>query len=426
MRKTLLSAAMMVACISVSAQKLTYIPWTENALMKGTVISNNGKFVGGSDTEGRGFIYDTTTGQIKYFQSPKLGGDDEQTQTSDADVRWITDDGIGVGYIEECAAKFNFATGEYEKILDENSLVNYISSDGTMFGCSYDNAYIMTPIMIVNGKKTELPQATDSWLGYESDGMNVRGGNADGSVLLGLAHDNFDTSPIVMWALNKDKKAYSVVPVSKKYLDASFALDGPQKFDKFEGAAISQNGKYVALILHDKTKSDEGMSIARYNVDTDTYDEITCPEASDGMLYYADAISNDGTIVGYIVDETGARSAMICKGGETEAKKMSEVYPTLADIAKMDANQNNTPCGITPDGRYIVGFGYVDMDDNNLCWGTYVIDTQATDGVDNATAEAKSNKVVASYTVDGKKTRPAANRLHINKFADGRTLKVVK
>ena len=68
------------------------------------------------------------------------------------------------------------------------------------------------------------------------------------------------------------------------------------------------------------------------------------------------------------------------------------------------------------------------MDESNLCYGTYYIDTQAgSDGVDNATSEAKSNKVVASYSIDGKKNRPAAaNRLHINKLANGKAVKVAK
>ena len=257
--------------------------------------------------------------------------------------------------------------------------------------------------------------------------MGIRGGNADGSVLLGYGQDNYATFPLMIWALNKDNTTYSVIPVCKKYLDASDFLDGPQDFDWFEGAAISSNGKYVAINLHNKNE-EQSMEIARYNVVTDTYENITCPELSADMWYYANAIADDGTIVGYIEDQmSGARYACIVKAGETEAKRMSEVFPTLTDIVKMDGNEFNSPYAITPDGRYIAGFGYVDMDDENLCWGTYYIDTQSsTDGVDNAAADAKASKVVASYGIDGKKTRPAANRLHINKFANGKAVKVVK
>lgn len=426
MRKALLSAAFIAACISASAQKLTYIPWTDNAFIQGTVISNNGKYVAGSDFMGRGFIYDTENKEMKYFVSPQLGGEDTES-TVDADVRCVTNDGIGVGYLEEVATKFDFATGKYEKILDEGSIANYITSDGKIFGITYNKAYQQTPIMIVDGKKTELPQSSEAWLGFENDGMGIGGGNADGSVLLGYGQDNYATFPLMIWALNKDNTTYSVIPVCKKYLDASDFLDGPQDFDWFEGAAISSNGKYVAINLHNKNE-EQSMEIARYNVVTDTYENITCPELSADMWYYANAIADDGTIVGYIEDQmSGARYACIVKAGETEAKRMSEVFPTLTDIVKMDGNEFNSPCAITPDGRYIAGFGYVDMDDENLCWGTYYIDTQSsTDGVDNAAADAKASKVVASYGIDGKKTRPAANRLHINKFANGKAVKVVK
>lgn len=426
MKKILLSAALMAACVTISAQKLTYIPWTENALMQGTVISDNGKYVGGSDTEGRAFIYDTTTGQIKYFVSPNLGSENSQS-ANDADVRAISNDGIGVGYLENTATKFNFATGEYEKLLNENSIANYISTEGKIFGLTYNKAYQQTPVIFSDGTKTELPQATEAWLGYECDGMGVRSGNADGSVLIGYSQDSFATSPLIIWALNKDNTTYSVVPASKKYVDTSMMLDGPQKFESFEGAAISQNGKYVAVNLHDKEDYDHGSTFVRYNVETDTYEDITCPELSDVLWYYANAVSNDGTIIGYIEDQqSGARYAMICKAGETEAKRMSEVFPTLTDIAKMDANQTNTPCAITSDGRYIAGFGYVDMDETSLCFGTYFIDTKAsTDGVDNAASDSKANKVVASYTVDGKKNRPVNNRLHINKLANGKSVKTI-
>lgn len=426
MRKILLTAAFVAACMATSAQKISYIPWTENALMQGTVISDNGKYVGGSDTEGRAFIYNTETGEIKYFQSPSLGTDGLEYQP-DADIRSLTDDGVGVGYIEENAATFDFATGEYKKILDEPSIANKITTDGKIFGLTY-NTYLQTPIMIADGKKTELAQATDAWLGYECSGMGVTGGSADGSVLIGLAQDNFATYPMMLWSLNKDNTTYSVVPASKKYIDESFELDGPQNFDYFEGAAISSNGKYAVINLHDKNDFENGISVARYNVETDTYELITCPELSADMYYYGNSIADDGTIVGYIEDQNSyARYGMICKGNETTAKRLAEEYPTITDLVTLDNNEANSPCMITPDGRYIAGFAYVDMDESTLCWGTYFIDTQSeTDGVDNATAESKANKVVASYGIDGKKSRIAANSLRINKYANGKSVKIAK
>ena len=76
MKKILLSVALLAATFGASAQKLSYIPYEDNALMMGITISANGRYVAGSDTEGRAFIYDTQAKQIKYFQSPNLGETD--------------------------------------------------------------------------------------------------------------------------------------------------------------------------------------------------------------------------------------------------------------------------------------------------------------------------------------------------------------
>ena len=69
MKKILLSVALLAATCGASAQKLSYIPYEDNALMRGVTISANGRYVAGSDTGGRAFIYDTQAKQIKYFQS---------------------------------------------------------------------------------------------------------------------------------------------------------------------------------------------------------------------------------------------------------------------------------------------------------------------------------------------------------------------
>lgn len=73
MKKILLSVALLAATCGASAQKFSYVPYADNALMTGVTISANGRYVAGDDTEGRAFIYDTQDKQIKYFQSSKLG-----------------------------------------------------------------------------------------------------------------------------------------------------------------------------------------------------------------------------------------------------------------------------------------------------------------------------------------------------------------
>ena len=96
MKKILLSVALLAATCGTSAQKLSYIPYEDNALMMGITISANGRYVAGGDTEGRAFIYDTQAKQIKYFQSPNLGETDADLADL-ASIRSVTHDGVGYG-----------------------------------------------------------------------------------------------------------------------------------------------------------------------------------------------------------------------------------------------------------------------------------------------------------------------------------------
>lgn len=138
MKKTILSAALFAVCVAASAQKITYVPYTDNPILTGTTISENGRYLAGPDIEGRVFIYDTETGKLKMFQSPSL--DDENAGIEAwADIRSVTNDGVGYGDVDAKSAKFDFATGKYNYLLDESvedhSLVHYATADGK-FNCA--------------------------------------------------------------------------------------------------------------------------------------------------------------------------------------------------------------------------------------------------------------------------------------------------
>ena len=182
--------------------------------------------------------------------------------------------------------------------------------------------------------------------------------------------------------------------------------------------------------VHKKVDEVQGMAIARYNVEADSVELINCPEISPIEYYYSSGISNDGTIVGFIEDQTNyGRVGIICLAGETEAKRLTEVYPNVPELTQLETNQLNVPCAITPDGRYIAGYGYVDYDDESLCYGTWYFDTKGgEDAVESVAAADKDAQVVASYGLDGKAKRiSGANRgLRINKLANGKVRKVVK
>ena len=435
MRKFLLSAALVAACGMASAQKLTYYPWTSNGYLQAITCSQNGQYIGGEDMGGQAFIADMKTGEIKYFASENLGNEDG-TEEPDACVNCVNNDGIGYGYFESHAAKFDFNTGKTTIIEDEEmSLVRSATTDGSQkFGVTYDKAYTQTPCYWnTDGVRTVLPQFSDEVVGYETNGYKAIQVSADGSTILGGVVDNFASDPMVIWHRNSDNQTYSLTVPSKRFFDGSFELDGFQKYDMVKGEAISANGKWVALNMHDKATDESGWTplygqvIARYDVEADTLGIIDCPEASADFYYCAYGISNDGTIVGTIEDQaSNGEKAMICLAGSNKAQAMSEAFPGINEIKTMDNNEFNVPCGITADGRYIVGYGYVDYDDENLCLGSYVIDTQKATGVDNVanSDDVKSSKVVASYDIDGKKLiNPKGNRIVINRLANGKAMK---
>lgn len=435
MKKTLLSAALLAACVAdMSAQKIKFIPFTENTSIWASCISENGKYVGGTCRDLRAFLYNVETGEIKYFTptEPDAGDGSE----NDANVYAVSNDGIGAGYIDYAAASFNFAAGDFTKVLPgetDHSLLKFTTADGSFTaGSTYDAAYTQSPFYMADGVKYDLPTPSEEWLGFESNGFSLYGGNADGSVLVGYANDDFDTHPLMLWVRNADGKTYSAETLCRQYVDTSFELDGPQKYDMFEGAAISANGEWLAINWHDKTAGEDmGMGIGRFNLKNYTLEIITCPAEGPDVYNYANSISNDGTIVGYSESQlTYGRTALICKGGETTAKLLSDEFPALQELKVMDSYEFNTPNMITADGRYITGFGYQDLDEQNLAYASYVIDTQAETGaVEGVEVAEKANKVVAAYGIDGKKTSQAsgaAKRLTVNRYANGAVRKVVK
>lgn len=438
MKKILLSAALLAATCGASAQKFSYVPYEDNALMMGVTISANGRYVAGCDTEGRAFIYDTQDKQIKYFQSSKLGTT-EATSDDEASIRAVTNDGVGYGDIYGKSTKFDFATGTMTALLNESiedhSLVHFATADGAVNGgVTYDaDTYVQRPYVMVDGEMQYLPEFSDAWTGYEVNGAIAFGSNADGSVLYGGVVDNFSSYPLAVWVRNRDEKTYSANLLSRRFFDGSFDLDGSQPYDQFSAEAISADGKWIAVNYHTKMLSyddeDQGVRIARYNVEADTLEFLTCPEAGMDNYYYATGISNEGTVVGFVEDANQSRKAVLCPAGTKDVKLLADLYPTVTEFATMDSKKLNEVTAITPDGRYLQGFGYVDLNEEQDCFATWYFDLEKDEtAVENVETEDAPAKVVASYTVDGKTLNAKTVRkgIVINKLSNGRARKVVK
>lgn len=433
MKKTLLSVAFIAMCASASAQKMNFIPWTENGYLTGSTISDNGKYIAGDDRGGQAFIYNTETGEIKYYLSKELESGEEVSYAVTSEINYINNDGVGVGYVGEDPAKFSFEKGNYDVFKDKNGnsgAFRYLSSDGIMGGLRWDKGYKRTPFIVdKDGNEKSLPLPAPSWFGWEDfQGGSIQGGSADGSVLVGYIMSDFAVQTLAFWIKNYNNEDYSVVPVGKQYYSVNPDDDKP--FDYMGAPVISSNGKWVTFAYHKNKDYDHGNMVARYNVIADKMEYITCPQASRYSSYVTSSISDEGTIIGYIDDDrTMSRNAFIVKGDESETKLLAEVYPDVKEWAELDNTGENTPCHITPDGRYIVGFGFVDLNETSYCYGTYWFDTEgSTNAIKNVDATA-SNMVKGQYGLDGKKIVSTAsnhNRIIINKYNNGEVKKILK
>ncbi len=432
MKKTLLPVALaMATCLGASAQSMKFVPYTLNGTMTGTSVSENGKFVAGTDTEGRGFIHNTETGDTKFFQSPNLGSD-TATDDDKTIIYSVTNEGVGVGCINTKATKFDFTTGSYTTLFEnaegEYAIAKSTSADGSIYcGVTYDDSYAQKPYIFTDGKKTALPTPTEEWIGFETNGYMANYIANDGKLIVGGAIDNFATYPLVFWVRNSDNSTYSVQTPSKRFIDPTFDLTGDQPYSYFEGAFVSENGKWIVLNMQGKTL-ESPMKIARFNVESEKIDTLYCPDASETKYYFASGIANDGTVVGYTDEQDGfVRNATICLADEKEVKYLADVYPTLTDIKTMDNEELNMASAISPDGRYIVGYGYYPINEKQDIIATWYIDRQGTtQKVDEITGKETSTKVVASYTADGKRlsgTTAQQRKLVIDRLANGNVVK---
>lgn len=433
MKKILLSAALLAATGAVSAQKLTYVPYTENAFLTGICVSSNGKYVAGPDTQGRAFIANPETGEIKYFMSPDLEAGNTDAEGTDSKVNKILDDGTGYGYVGSNPAKFDFNTGEYTLLGSENGSVVTANADGSFCaGYTYGDTWVTEPCVWNDGVKATLPVPTDAWLGFNTNGYRVWWGSTDGSVLLGQISDDMSTYPPMIWVRNADGVTYSANSITRRFVDLSWELDGHQPFDMMEGVAVSGNGKWLVVNVHDKTDMDfaKGLQVARYDLEADTLGLVNCPGVEDGDYYYGNDIANDGTIVGYVENNDGYQG-FIVEANSNDAKPLAEVYPTVAEFGAMDNATRNMPCSISPDGRYVEGYGLVDspLDDDNYFYATWLFDRgENATGVEDVKAEEAPSKVVASYSANGAKLNSKSQNkgLVINRLANGKVRKTVR
>lgn len=409
MKKSLLTAVLAAASWQLAvAQTITMLPTSTDPYLMSTCISENGKYVGGADAFGTPFVADWATGTVVFGD-----GDDED---SGGHIRAVSNGGVGVGV---CGPGITLSIdGTVERYGDsDDAILSGITPDGSLIVGERSASSMPVPCYWQGGECVDLPQVTDEWATIKCLGTAAKYVSGDGSVIAGHFVDKLNTRPLVVWHRNRDGKTYSIDPVFKRFCfkrAGYIAIMSP--------SAMSNNGKWIAVTA----SSGGNVWLGRYNVELDSLEIIDYPGLGEGDICESSGISDDGTVLGVVTSEMEGRVGLICPAGKSEAVKIADYFPDLDDLALFDANGANVPFAITPDGRYITGYG-VSLKGDSQLYVTYVIDTEGTGtGVGNiasATAEAPAE----AYTVDGlRRDAKSFHGLGIMKWADGKTAKVVK
>lgn len=419
MRRTLL--VLSIAAIfgtDAAAQKLTVLPDEDGRMFMGQAISANGKYVCGSDAAYGMFVADWAAGKVVYAETT----DDEG---EGAELRSVSNDGLAVGY-DGPAVAYDIS-GQKTYLGTVDGLAESITPDGKKIaGSEYENYSNQHAFIWVKGNdgyvKTALAEPRDAYLGYTIKGTTARHISADGSLIVGYMIDKYATSPALAWYLNRDETTYSVYPFSRPFFEGG---KGTKPYLQFYATGVSSNGKWIALQLTDaKTR---GSKIARYNVESDSlyvaeFDPNSTTLTSDASFLTA-KIADDGTMLFLDIIGMMQRKAGIWKAGEVYPQLLSEAYPGVEELKVYDDNMNGIPTDITPDGRYIVGFG---SNEAGL-YETFVLDTQAEPSAISSakTDKAPSNGTTVRYTVDGRRVANPVKGINIEVNPQGKARKVM-
>lgn len=430
MKKTLLSmVTLLVAGHAAMAQNgLTEIPDPDGSQFMCTVLSPNGKYIGGvCYGVNAGFIFDVREQKMVRYDAP-----DPDT---DVQLKAIADNGVAVGW-NGPAAIFDFASEKCTTYGEaEQYLFTGISPNGKLIvGARYDGTDGEgTPCLFNEGVPTDLPQPSNKFLGAESAGASALSVSND-SIITGYWVDAMATRPALLWAPNRDGETFSAYPFSRGYFASSYESTMPYSIFSCDQTIMSANGKYVVLNV-EKLLDDGGseFGVARYNTENDLVEYFMASqlEGMENSELYGFAVSDDGTIVGCCGSLYSGRTGFIWKKGET-LQTLAEAFPKVAKFAEYDAGGMNSPCGISADGRYIAGFAFVDSEtadeDSEETGGmtTWLFDTlYETNDVAAAPASEGAGKVVARFSADGKRLNAGSKVRGFNMLLmkNGKTMK---
>lgn len=441
MRKTLLSLVAMVATSgAVTAQNgITVLPDNTGLQLCGGAMSPNGRYVGGyTYTTQQAFIYDNNTKKMVVF---------DKEGEADTQIKSVSNTGVFVGW-SGSACKWEFGTDSIGKETpfgeEDKYLYKGISPDGKIIvGAVMDPESWQTQACYFSGNEVKmLPEPSEKFLGYPINGSSALTVTNDSSIV-GYIVDDFSAYPALTWSLNRDGETFSHNVVSRQLFAGTYESTKPYSVFSPDQCISSSNGKYMplAVIQFDSETFTETNGMARYDLETDSIEYFMLTSEEGDFLVGATlapiAVSDDGTVVGYY--EGGMmepRRGFIWKAGE-QPKFLTDVFPGAAETLTTLEQGDNVPCGISSDGRYIMGFGYDNTEINGEETGangyvTYIIDTEEAakepTGIKSVKPEVKKGvpTVRARYSINGAFMSSKAKGINLLRMSDGSTVKALE
>ncbi|MCH5220755.1 MAG: hypothetical protein J1F05_00275 [Muribaculaceae bacterium] len=435
--KRLFTTALVAAVISMGVSAQQFIVLSEGGGDYGNFapmhLSADGKYLCGNTLE-YPFVTDwQNDNDIVYFK-------DASFYVTGAEARWVTNEGLAVGYDDNGGLLLDFATGKYTVVepVDVDAGVNRviceaISEDGSIIiGTVEGLDWTEQPYYWENGVKKKFAIPTSEEAGFKVNGAVPKFISKDASVVVGFLLDELGMRPMLIWH-RQDDGEYKYDLVFKDYFQWSSWENGPEgdkPYTTFMPMALSPDGKLVAMCI----RENDGVSlftikkVGVYDIATGDL-EVSTLDGDHGINpdieadCNATAIANDGTVIGYVGDLD--RRAFLMHPEEMQPSLLSMEFDEFENLYKYDLYLSHTVFSISEDGRYITGSGAT-FDNSGWYAGTeaYVLDTAK--GIDSTPSiTVKKQAQPEYYTIEGRKLNTPSKGLNIIKDSDGITKKVL-
>lgn len=389
-------------------------------------VSPNGKYAGGSTFIQAMFMSEWQE-QDTYVVTDNAFAD------MGAEIRSITDSGLGVGFDDEGALTFDFVQKKitYLTKIDgvkiRDAVADAVNADGTLITGYVSSNASAAAVYWEDGELKYLPVPSATEAGFVFDGSRAMLVSEDATVIVGYLIDKLATYPMVIWHRQADG-SYKCDPVCNQY----FGEPGTTKeFLRFNPMSLSPDGRTVLMKVTYNTEEDSNLAhlayydIASGNLTVSVNSGEYGVDPTANLFSMLHGLSNGGTSVGYYVYD-GGRSSFIMYADDMQPRRLSMEYP-LEEFDFFEENGENVVSGISADGRYISGMGTeYSYEFMSYYYVGYVFDRGESDP-DTAVGKIESDGGAVSgiYTVDGIKVERPVKGLNIVRSSDGTSRKIL-